>query len=77
MAETFRAAVVHELGEPLVVEEIDLPVPGPNEALVKVTTRASATPTCTPPTATGRSSRARRSSLVTRESARSWRSATR
>ena len=37
MTETFRAAVVHELGEPLVVEEIDLPVPGPNEALVKVT----------------------------------------
>lgn len=37
MAETFRAAVVHELGAPLVVEEVDLPVPGPNEALVKVT----------------------------------------
>ncbi|WP_454293912.1 alcohol dehydrogenase AdhP [Salana multivorans] len=37
MAETFRAAVVHELGGPLVVEEVDLPVPGPNEALVKVT----------------------------------------
>ncbi|WP_448062818.1 zinc-dependent alcohol dehydrogenase [Cellulomonas hominis] len=31
-----KAAVVHELGAPLVVEEVPIPVPGPYEALVKV-----------------------------------------
>lgn len=37
MSDTFRAAVVHELGAPLSVEAVELPTPGPNEALVRVT----------------------------------------
>lgn len=33
---TMKAAVVHEFGKPLTVDEIAVPAPGPNEALVKV-----------------------------------------
>ena len=33
-----RAAVVTAFGEPLSIEERDLPVPGPGEALVKLVT---------------------------------------
>ena len=33
---TMRAAVVHELGQPLAVEEVPTPVPGPGEILVRV-----------------------------------------
>lgn len=36
MADTFRAAVVRTFGEPLDVSEVELPTPGPFEALVKV-----------------------------------------
>lgn len=36
MPEMMKAAVVRQLGEPLVVEEVPIPVPGPFEALVKV-----------------------------------------
>lgn len=36
MPETMRAAVVRDLGSPLVVEERPLPVPGPHQALVEV-----------------------------------------
>ena len=35
---TFTAAVVHEFGEPLVVEELALPEPGPGQALVELLT---------------------------------------
>lgn len=35
-ATRMRAAVVHELGAPLSIDELDVPDPGPNEALVKV-----------------------------------------
>ncbi len=33
-----RAAVVHEFGKPLVIEEVDVPRPGPGEVLIKVVT---------------------------------------
>ncbi|WP_324651147.1 alcohol dehydrogenase AdhP [Georgenia sp. H159] len=36
MADTMRAAVVPELGAPLEVKELDIPQPGPYDALVKV-----------------------------------------
>lgn len=35
-ATTMRAAVVHALGGPLSIDEVAIPEPGPNEALVKV-----------------------------------------
>lgn len=38
MSETMRAAVVHKAGGPLTIDEIPIPKPGPNEALVKVRT---------------------------------------
>ena len=36
MAKTMKAAVVHRFGEPLVIEDVPVPVPGPGELLVKV-----------------------------------------
>lgn len=36
MPETMKAAVVRQLGAPLVVEDVPIPVPGPFEALVEV-----------------------------------------
>lgn len=36
MPETMKAAVVRQLGAPLVMEEVPIPVPGPFEALVQV-----------------------------------------
>jgi alcohol dehydrogenase, propanol-preferring len=36
MGERMRAAVVHEFGKPLAIEEIPVPVPGPGEVLVRV-----------------------------------------
>src|SRR5690242_4561845 len=36
MASTMRAAVVHAFGEPLVVEEVPVPDPGPGDVLVQV-----------------------------------------
>jgi alcohol dehydrogenase, propanol-preferring len=33
---TKQAAVVHVLGEPLSIEEVRVPIPGPDEVLVKV-----------------------------------------
>lgn len=36
MAETMKAAVVREFGEPLAIEEVPIPTPGPGEVLVKV-----------------------------------------
>lgn len=38
MVGTMKAAVVHEFGKPLVVEEVPIPTPGPNQALVKLET---------------------------------------
>lgn len=38
MPETMRAAVVHTAGAPLSLDEIPVPRPGPNQALVKVRT---------------------------------------
>ncbi|MBV8348503.1 MAG: alcohol dehydrogenase catalytic domain-containing protein, partial [Mycolicibacterium sp.] len=36
MAETMKAAVVHEFGQPLRIEEVPIPAPGPGEVLIKV-----------------------------------------
>ncbi len=36
MATVMRAAVVHAFGEPLTIDELPVPVPGPGEILVKV-----------------------------------------
>lgn len=36
MARTMKAAVVHKFGEPLVIEEVPVPTPGPGQVLVKV-----------------------------------------
>lgn len=38
MVDTMKAAVVHEFGKPLTIEEVPIPVPGPNQALVKLET---------------------------------------
>lgn len=38
MPETMRAAVVHTAGAPLSIDEVPVPHPGPNQALVKVRT---------------------------------------
>jgi alcohol dehydrogenase, propanol-preferring len=35
-AKTMKAAVVHKFGSPLSIEDVAVPVPGPNEVLVKV-----------------------------------------
>jgi propanol-preferring alcohol dehydrogenase len=35
-AKTMKAAVVHRFGQPLVIEDVPVPVPGPGELLVKV-----------------------------------------
>ena len=37
-SQTFNAAVVEKFGQEVTVKEIDLPQPGPNQALVKVLT---------------------------------------
>ena len=36
MATKMRAAVVHEFGQPLRLEEVEVPQPGPGDVLVKV-----------------------------------------
>lgn len=36
MADTMKAAVVRQLGQPLSIEEVPIPVPGPGQVLVKV-----------------------------------------
>ena len=36
MASTMKAAVVHEFGTPLVIEDVPVPKPGPGQVLVKV-----------------------------------------
>jgi alcohol dehydrogenase, propanol-preferring len=36
MASTMKAAVVHEFGAPLVIEDVPVPTPGPGQVLVKV-----------------------------------------
>jgi len=36
MTKTMRAAVVHAFGEPLSIEEVPIPVPGPGEVLVRI-----------------------------------------
>lgn len=36
MANTMKAAVVHEFGKPLKIEEVPIPAPGPGEVLVKI-----------------------------------------
>lgn len=36
MAKTMKAAVVHEFGKPLLIEEVPIPTPGPGEVLIKV-----------------------------------------
>jgi alcohol dehydrogenase, propanol-preferring len=36
MATTMKAAVVHAFGEPLKIEEVPVPTPGPGEVLIKV-----------------------------------------
>ncbi|MES1939727.1 alcohol dehydrogenase [Salinisphaera sp. T5B8] len=36
MAKKMKAAVVHRFGEPLTIEEVDIPTPGRNEVLVQI-----------------------------------------
>ncbi|NII11206.1 alcohol dehydrogenase AdhP [Oleiagrimonas sp. C23AA] len=36
MAKTMKAAVVHQFGKPLVIEQVPIPEPGPGEVLVKI-----------------------------------------
>jgi len=36
MQKTMKAAVVHEFGQPLSIEDVPVPVPGPGEVLVKI-----------------------------------------
>jgi len=36
MAKTMKAAVVHEFGKPLKIEEVPIPTPGPGEVLIKI-----------------------------------------
>ena len=36
MAKTMKAAVVHEFGKPLLIEEVPIPTPGQGEVLIKV-----------------------------------------
>jgi len=36
MTKTMKAAVVHAFGRPLTIDDIPVPVPGPDELLVKV-----------------------------------------
>ncbi len=36
MARMMKAAVVHAFGEPLIIEEVPIPAPGPGEVLIKV-----------------------------------------
>jgi alcohol dehydrogenase, propanol-preferring len=36
MANTMQAAVVHEFGTPLKIEDVPIPIPGPGEVLVKI-----------------------------------------
>jgi len=36
MAKTMKAAVVHKFGEPLVIEDVPIPTPGPGQIVVKV-----------------------------------------
>ncbi len=61
MQKTMRAAVVRAFGEPLTIEEIPVPVPGPGEILVKVFACGVCHMTCMRRTETGRPSRTCRS----------------
>ena len=61
MTQTMKAAVVHAFGEPLRIEEVPVPTPGPARSSSTSRRRACAIPTCTQPMATGRSSRRCRS----------------
>ncbi len=36
MAKTMKAAVVHQFGKPLTIEDVPIPMPGPGEVLVKI-----------------------------------------
>ena len=36
MAKTMKAAVVHKFGDPLVIEDVPIPSPGPGQILIKV-----------------------------------------
>ena len=36
MARTMKAAVVHEFGQPLAIQEVPIPAPGPGEVLIKL-----------------------------------------
>ena len=41
-----KAAVLHEVNKPLVIEDVSLPKPGPREVLIRTRSPASAIPTC-------------------------------
>ena len=45
MTKTMKAAVVHEFGQPLAIEEVPVPTPLAGQILVKIAA-PSATPTC-------------------------------
>ena len=50
-----KAAVVHQFGQPLRIEDVEIPRPGHGQVLSESKRRGCATPTSTRPTATGRS----------------------
>ena len=41
-----KAAVLHEVNKPLVIEDVSVPNPGPREVLIRTRSRASVIPTC-------------------------------
>ena len=49
-----KAAVVHSFGQPLTIEEVDVPAVPAGQVLVKVVASGVVTPTCTRLMATGR-----------------------
>ncbi len=73
MDKTMKAAVVRAFGEPLVIEEIAVPQPGPGQILVKVAACGVCHTDLHAARATGRSSRSHLSSPATRVSAPSRR----
>jgi threonine dehydrogenase-like Zn-dependent dehydrogenase len=42
-----KAAVLHEVNKPLVIEDVSVPNPGPREVLIRTASPASVIPICT------------------------------
>lgn len=69
MSNKMKAAVLHEFNQPLQIEEVDIPTPGPGQIVVKMQASVSVIPTCTLSKAIGQSNQAPRLSLVMKVSA--------